>query len=103
MLTKFIDENRNLIVECIRMIRDEIVRFLMSELIKALRRIASELAIKMTMEQMEYYRRLLKRILEALRRFRRKNMDFTVDDIDYADIIDNTDDDHLQEVINSWC
>lgn len=103
MLTKFIDENRNLIAECIRMIRDEIVRFLMSELIKALRRIASELAIKMTMEQMEYYRRLLKRILEALRRFRRKNMDFTVDDIDYADIIDNTDDDHLQEVINSWC
>lgn len=102
-MVKFIDANRNLVAEMIRMIRDEIVKFLVEQLLKVLKELAKELAIRMTVEQMEYYRRLLKRILAALKRFRRKNLDFNIDNIDYADIIDNTEDENLESVVQSWC
>ena len=102
-MVKFIDANRNLVAEMIRMIRDEIVKFLVEQLLKVLKELAKELAIRMTVEQMEYYRRLLKRILAALKQFRRKNLDFNIDNIDYADIIDNTEDENLESVVQSWC
>lgn len=85
-LQEFIGKYKQMLADVLRQIRDQLLTFLTNELRKILEKIAVEAAIKMTIEQMEYYNELIRKIIEC---FKNKNngLDFVIDKIDHADII----------------
>ncbi|MCD8208989.1 MAG: hypothetical protein LUD72_13705 [Bacteroidales bacterium] len=88
-LEGFIKQFKNLIVEIIREICSQILKFLLSELMKIIGDMAKEIGAKITIEQAAYYARLLARLIEAFKRNKRQSLDWNMDDVDYADIYDD--------------
>lgn len=84
-LSDFIDMHRKLIVDCIRAIRDQIISFIVKELMKIIGSLAEQLALSYAIEQAEYYRALMRNLIECFRR-NRGILDFNIDNVDYADI-----------------
>lgn len=84
-LTDFIDMHRKMIVDCIRSIRDQILAYIVKELMKIIGDLAEQLALAYAIEQAEYYRALIRNLIECLRR-NRGILDFNIDNVDYADI-----------------
>lgn len=99
-LAAFVEMHKQMIAEIIRRIRDMIIDYLISELKKIIGRLAEEIGQKIAVEQMMYYKELLRRCIECFRR-RSNYLDFNVDNIDYADII--TDDEDSGETLNNEC
>lgn len=85
-LEDFIASFKQLLVALIRMIRDMLLEYLVKELMKIVEKLVKEVAYKLTMEQVKYYARLIKRVIDCFKR-NRYNLDFNIDDVDYADII----------------
>lgn len=84
-LTDFIDMHRKMIVDCIRAIRDQILSYIVKELMKIIGDLAERLALAYAVEQAEYYRALMRNLIECFRR-NRGLLDFNIDNVDYADI-----------------
>lgn len=87
-LQDFLDMHRKSLVECIRAIRDKLLGYIVAELLKIIGSLAVELTAKYSIEQAEYYRDLLRRLIECFKSYRRGYLDFNIDNVDYADIID---------------
>lgn len=85
-LEGFIGQFKQLIASLIRTIRDQLIKYLVDELMKILGNIATEITVKIGIEQAQYYYRLMKKIID---RFKRKGttLDFTIDRVEHADII----------------
>ena len=85
-INDFIEMHRQLIVQILRAVRDALIQYLVDELMKILADLAKEVAVKLTIEQAQYYMRLIKRLIDCFRR-RRGTIGFNIDNVDYADIL----------------
>ena len=85
-LEGFIGQFKQLIASLIRTIRDQLIKYLVDELMKILGNIATEIAVKIGIEQAQYYYRLMKKIIDCFKR-KGTTLDFTIDSIEHADII----------------
>ena len=87
-LAAFVEMHKQMIVSIIRAIRDKLISLLVEFLQKIVGRLAEEIGKKMAVEQIFYYKELIKRCVECFKMWgRSKYMDFDVDNIDYADIL----------------
>lgn len=82
----FIEANKNMLVDIIRSIRDIILDYLKNELMKVLNNIVKQIAQKISLEQFEYYRRLLMQCIAAFGRLK-NNTAWNMADVNYADIL----------------
>lgn len=96
-INDFIDVHRQTIVQILRAVRDSIIQYLVDELMKILGNLAKEVAIKLTVEQAQYYMRLIKRLIDCFKA-NRATLAFNVDDVNYADILQEA-----EEPINNEC
>ena len=85
-LEGFIGQFKQLIASLIRTIRDQLIKYLVDELMKILGNIATEIAVKIGIEQAQYYYRLMKKIIDCFKR-KGTTLDFTIDSVEHADII----------------
>jgi hypothetical protein len=51
--------------------------------------LVKELTVKLSIEQARYYSRLIKKLIECFKRNGGTGLDFNIDDVDYADILPN--------------
>lgn len=86
-LSDFIEKYRQMIVEMIRAVRDALIQYLVDELMKILADLAKEVAIKLTVEQAQYYMRLIRRLIDCFRS-KRGDLDFNIDNVNYSDILE---------------
>ena len=86
-LSDFIEKYRQMIVEIIRAVRDALIQYLVDELMKILADLAKEVAVKLTVEQAQYYMRLIRRLIDCFRS-NRDDLDFNTDNVNYADILE---------------
>lgn len=96
-INDFIDMHKQLITQLLRAVRDEILKYLVNELTDLLADIAKQVAVKLTVEQAQYYARLIKRLIDCFKS-NRNLIPFTVDNINYADILAET-----EEPVNNEC
>lgn len=85
-LEGFIGQFKQLIASLIRTIRDQLLKYLVDELMKILGNIATEITVKIGIEQAQYYYRLMKKIIDCFKR-KGTTLDFTIDSVEHADII----------------
>ena len=85
-LEGFIGQFKQLIASLIRTIRDQLIKYLVDELMKILGNIATEITVKIGIEQAQYYYRLMKKIIDCFKR-KGTTLDFTIDRVEHADII----------------
>lgn len=85
-LEGFIGQFKQLIASLIRTIRDQLIKYLVDELMKILGNIATEITVKIGVEQAQYYYRLMKKIIDCFKR-KGTTLDFTIDRVEHADII----------------
>ena len=85
-LEGFIGQYKQLIADLIRSIRDQLLEYLMREIMIIIGDLVKELTIKLSVEQARYYARLIKKLIDCFRR-RGRNLDFDIDNVDYADIL----------------
>ena len=92
-LEEFLGQYKQLIADLIRSIRDQLLEYLQRELMMLIGDLVKELTIKLTLEQAEYHTRLIKKLIDCFKRWKRNNtdIDFNIDDIDYADILPSED------------
>ena len=87
VLKDFIDNNKNIIIDMIIAVKDQLVQYIVSELMKQLSDIVKEISSKIAVEQIRYNMRLLKRCLDC---FKNENnngiIGWNMDNVDYADI-----------------
>ena len=87
-LQDFIAMFKQLIASIIRSVRDQLIQYLVNELMKLLSDLASAVATKMAVEQAAYYARLIKRLIDCFSRKRdNRTLDFNIDRVEHADII----------------
>lgn len=87
-LQDFIAMFKQLIASIIRSVRDQLIQYLVNELMKLLSDLASDVAAKMAVEQAAYYARLIKRLIDCFSRKRdNRTLDFNIDRVEHADII----------------
>lgn len=96
-INDFIEMHRQLIVQILRAVRDAIIQYLVDELMKILADLAKEVAVKLTIEQAQYYMRLIKRLIDCFRS-NRGTLGFNIDNVDYADILQEA-----EEPVNKDC
>ena len=84
-LAKFIQQFKDLISQLIKEIRDNILEFFKTKLLEVLQMLLKTLAIKLTLEQYQYYIALLTHCIDCLK-LHRGQFDWLQDDVDYADI-----------------
>lgn len=87
-LQDFLDMHRQLLIDCMRQIRDKLIGYIVAELMKIISDLALGVMTKYTIEQAEYYRYLLRRLIECFRN-NRGLLDFNIDNVDYADILED--------------
>lgn len=92
-LEGFIEKFKQLITNLLRAIRDYLINYLVDKLMSKLSDLVKEIAIKMNIEQAQYYARLLKKLIDSIKS-KGNGMDFNIDNVDYADI-------YQQEVKNN--
>ena len=85
-LEGFIGQFKQLIASEIRTIRDQLIEYLVNELKPILDNIKTEIAVKIGIEQAQYYYRLMKKIIDCFKR-KGTTLDFTIDSVEHADII----------------
>ena len=85
-LEGFIGQYKQLIADLIRSIRDQLLDYLMREIMIIIGDLVKEITIKLSVEQARYYARLIKRLIDCFRKHGR-SLDFNVDDVNYADIL----------------
>ena len=85
-LEGFIGQFKQLIASEIRTIRDQLIKYLVNELKPILDNIKTEIAVKIGIEQAQYYYRLMKKIIDCFKR-KGTTLDFTIDSVEHADII----------------
>lgn len=87
-LEGFIGQYKQLIADLIRSIRDQLLDYLMREIMIIIGDLVKEITIKLSVEQAKYYARLIKKLIDCFRRHGHgKNLDFNIDNVDYADIL----------------
>lgn len=88
-LEEFLGQYKQLIADLIRSIRDQLLEYLQRELMMLIGDLVKELTIKLTLEQAEYHTRLIKKLIDCFKRWKRNNtdIDFNIDDVDYSDIL----------------
>ena len=82
----FIENNKNMIAAMIRSVRDIIIGFLFEQIKSLIIDLAVGEAKLIAQEQADMYKRLLRQCLECFRSHGR-NQDFSVDNVNYADIL----------------
>jgi len=86
-LEGFIEKFKQLIVNLIRSIRDYLIQYLVDKLMSILSDLVKEIAIKINIEQAQYYARLIKKLIDCFKNNGNgMDMDFSIDNVDYADI-----------------
>lgn len=95
-LNDFIAMFKKLITQLIRAVRDALIQYLVTELMKLLQDLASNVATKIVIEQSLYYARLIKRLIECLKGSK-TIYDWQVDNVDYADIVESEDEPETTE------
>lgn len=85
-LEGFIGQFKQLIASEIRTIRDQLIKYLVNKLKPILDNIKTEIAVKIGIEQAQYYYRLMKKIIDCFKR-KGTTLDFTIDSVEHADII----------------
>jgi hypothetical protein len=86
-LAAFIEMHKQMIASIIRAIRDALIQKLVEKLYELVGYLAEEIAQKMSIEQILYYKDLLKKCIECFKLWgKSKYMDFDVNNIDYSDI-----------------
>ena len=89
-LEGFIGQYKQLIADLIRSIRDQLLTFLESEIMKIISDMAKEIALMLSNEQLRYWSALMKQLIDCFRLFRLSrggDQDFNVANVDYADIL----------------
>lgn len=98
-LEEFLGQYKQLIADLIRSIRDQLLEYLQRELMMIIGDLVKELAIKLSLEQAQYYARLIKKLIDCFKRRKSNiNFDFNIDDVDYSDILPSE-----EEPINNDC
>ena len=85
-LEEFLGQYKQLIADLIRSIRDQLLEYLQRELMIIIGDLVKELTVKLSLEQAEYYARLIKKLIACFKR-QRSGLDFNIDNVDYADIL----------------
>lgn len=86
-LEAFIRRFEDLLVSLIRGVRDQLLQHFTNELLKMVGNLSGQVALKLHLEQIAYYGILLKKLIDCFKRKKNKgNLDFDIDNIDYADI-----------------
>lgn len=75
---------KNLIVDMIRLIRDQILNYFTEKLMELLKEISINVGTKLAIEQALYYYNLIRKLIDCFKR--NKTIGFTVDEVNYADI-----------------
>ena len=86
-LQDFMAMFKQLIASLIRAVRDQLIQYLLNELMKLLATLASDVAARISIEQAAYYARLIKRLIDCFRKRDNNVYDFNIDDVQHADII----------------
>lgn len=86
-LQDFMAMFKQLIASLIRAVRDQLIQYLLNELMKLLATLASDVAARIAIEQAAYYARLIKRLIDCFRKRDNNVYDFSIDDVQHADII----------------
>lgn len=84
-LEGFIEKFKQLITNLLRAIRDYLINYLVDKLMSILSDLMKEIAIRMNIEQAQYYARLLKKLIDCIKG-KGDDMNFNIDNVDYADI-----------------
>ena len=84
-LEGFIEKFKQLITNLLRAIRDYLINYLVDKLMSILSDLVKEIAIRMNIEQAQYYARLLKKLIDCIKS-KGNGMNFNIDNVDYADI-----------------
>lgn len=87
-LEGFLAQYKQLIADLIRSIRDQLLDYLMREIMIIIGDLAKEITIKLSVEQARYYARLIKKLIECFKKHG-KDLDFNIDEVNYADILPN--------------
>lgn len=85
-LEQFLGSYKTLIANLIRAIRDQLLSYLVEQLMKIIGNIVKDVAYKLSIEQAKYYTRLIKQLVDCFKKHR-DNLDYNIDDVDYADIL----------------
>ena len=86
-LQDFIAMFKQLIASIIRAIRDRLIQYLLDELMKILSSLATDVAEIIVVEQSAYYIRLIKRLIDCFRKRDKTTLDFNIDEVNHADIV----------------
>lgn len=87
-LEEFLGQYKQLIADLIRSIRDQLLEYLQRELMMIIGDLVKELTVKLSLEQAQYYTRLIKKLIDCFKRRKSNNdIDFNIDNVDYADIL----------------
>lgn len=86
-IKSFMAMSKNMLIQIIRMIRDLIIKFLLDYLMELLKPLIEMLSAKMVVESVQYYKTLIEQLIKACRLRRGTNQDFSIDSVDYADIL----------------
>lgn len=87
-IEEFLQRCKNLLTNIITQINDIILETLMDILMESLRPLASQLLAKISLEQMEYWHKLLAKMIDCIK-FRKGYEDFDIANVQYADIYNN--------------
>lgn len=93
---KFMQQFRDLIADIIKTVRDNILEYFKNEMMDILSNLTKSLAIKLTLEQYQYYITLLTHCTDCLK-VHGSELDWTQDDVNYADILE------LNQEVNQEC
>ena len=85
-LEGFLGQYKQLIADLIRSIRDQLLEYLQRELMMIIGDLVKELTVKLSLEQAEYYARLIKKLIDCFKR-KKNTLDFNLDNVDYSDIL----------------
>ena len=85
-LEEFLGQYKQLIADLIRAIRDQLLEYLQRELMMIIGDLVKELTVKLSLEQAEYYARLIKKLIDCFKR-KKNTLDFNIDNVDYSDIL----------------
>lgn len=86
-LQDFMAMFKQLIASLIRAVRDQLIQYLLNELMKLLTTLASDVAARIAIEQAAYYTRLIKRLIDCFRKRDKTTIDFNIDEVNHADIV----------------
>lgn len=95
-LSKFLQQFSEMLVDIVKTVRDNILEYFKNEMMDILSNLTKKLAIKLTVEQYQYYIDLLSHCTDCFR-LHRNELDWAQDDVNYADITE------LNQELNQEC